>query len=114
MMKRYEIWMAEIPASKDSHVQSGRRPVIIVSNDLANTHSPVITVVPLTAKMNKPHLPTHVYLRGQGLDRSSLALCEQVMSLDKTRCLHRVGYVYKPYERLALQHALAVQLDMVA
>ncbi len=47
-MKQYDIWLADIPAPKDSHVQHGRRPVVIISNDLANTHSPVVTVIPLT------------------------------------------------------------------
>lgn len=31
--------------------QSGIRPAVIVSNNRANKHSPVITVVPLTSKI---------------------------------------------------------------
>lgn len=111
-MRQYEIWMADIPAVKGSHVQYGCRPVVIVSNDAANTYSPVVTVVPLTSRRGKPHLPTHVYLTGQGLGRGSIALCEQVMALDKVHLLHRVGFVYKYFDRLALRHALAVQLGM--
>lgn len=56
-MKQYDIWLADIPAPKDSHVQHGRRPVVIISNNLANTHSPVVTVIPLTSQMNKHQLP---------------------------------------------------------
>lgn len=111
-MKQYDIWLAVIPAPKGSHVQHGRRPVVIISNNLANTHSPVVTVIPLTSQMNKHQLPTHVYLWGQGLDRASIALCEQVMAVDKTRLLRRMGIVYKAYDRMALHHALAVQLGM--
>ena len=59
-MKQYDIWLADIPAPKGSHVQHGRRPVVIISNNLANTHSPVVTVIPLTSQMNKHQLPTHV------------------------------------------------------
>lgn len=111
-VNQYDIWLADIPVLKDSHIQYGRRPVVIVSNDAANAHSPVITVVPLTTQMHKHHLPTHVYLAGQGLNRASIALCEQVMALDKTHLLRRIGIVYKPFDRMALSHALAVQLGI--
>ena len=111
-MKQYEIWMADIPAAANSHVQYGRRPVVIVSNDAANTHSPVVTVVPLTSRLKKHQLPTHVYLDGQGLDRASIALCEQVTALDTSCLLRRMGIVYKPFDRIALCHGLAIQLGM--
>lgn len=113
-MKRYEIWMADLPAKKSSHVLGGCRPVIIVSNDTANDYSPVITVVPLTGILTEKSLPTHVYLREQGLTKDSLALCEQIISLDKTRLIRRMGYIYRSFDRMALCHALAVQLGMAA
>lgn len=113
-VSQYEIWLADIPVMENSHIQNGRRPVVIVSNDLANTNSPVVTVVPLTARLRKLLLPTHVYLWGQGLDRASIALCEQVMALDKTHLLRRMGIVHKAYDRMALRHALAIQLGMEA
>ena len=111
-VSQYEIWLADIPVMENSHIQNGRRPVVIVSNDMANANSPVVTVVPLTARLRKLHLPTHVYLWGQGLDRASIALCEQVMALDKTHLLRRMGIVHKAYDRMAIRHALTVQLGM--
>ncbi len=33
-LKIYDIWLAEIPTSKDSHIQHGRRPVLVVSNNI--------------------------------------------------------------------------------
>ena len=113
-MKRYEIWMADLPSQKNSHVQGGYRPVIIVSNDAANAHSPVLTVVPMTSKLTKNCLPTHVLIREQGLEKDSLALCEQIITLDTTRLIRRMGYVYRPFDRVAISHALAIQLGMTA
>lgn len=114
IVKQYELWLGNIPSTEDSHVQHGYRPVLIVSNDTANTHSPVVTVVPLTSKLSKHHLPTHVVLHEQGLDKNSIALCEQIITLDKSHLLRRIGYVYKSFDRLAIYHALAVQLGMTA
>ena len=113
-MKQYEIWVAELPALPESHVQRGRRPVIIVSNDHANAHSPVITIVPLTSRSKKSIILTHVAIRNWGLDKISLALCKQVMPLDKSRLLRRVGYLHGWFEQMAIQHALSIQLGLAA
>ena len=44
---QFDIWFAHLPMREDSHVQGGRRPVIIVSNNAANKHSPIVSIVPL-------------------------------------------------------------------
>lgn len=108
---RMELWWAALP-TVPGHVQHGTRPVVIVSNDLNNTHSPVVSVVPCTIQRRKPTLPTHVYLRGYGLSSGSIAMCEQVMPLDKSCLLQRIGTVHGWYDRLAMQHALAIQLGI--
>ena len=61
---------------------------------------------------HKPALPTHVYLRGYGLSSGSIAMCEQVMPLDKSCLLRHIGTIYGWYDRLAIQHALATQLGI--
>ena len=68
-----------------------------MSNDLANRHSPVITVVPLTSKIRKKqYLPTHVFLnsyKNTGLGCHSLALCEQITSVAFSDVLEVAGRV---------------------
>ena len=39
-MKSFEIWMAELPSTANTHVQFGIRPVVVVSNDIANGTAP--------------------------------------------------------------------------
>ena len=108
-MKRFEVWQANLPCRDNSSIQQGCRPIIIVSNDHANQHSPVVTVVPLTSKAKKA-LPTHVTFVIKGLTRVSTALCEQVTSIDKNVLSRCIGYVDDPSLRRALCHALSVQL----
>lgn len=62
--------------------QGGYRPCIIVSNEKANEHSPIVTAVPLTTA-HKKRLPTHALVRING--KMSLALCEQIYSISKDR-----------------------------
>lgn len=65
----------------------------------ANKHSPVITVVPLTSRIyKKKYLPTHVLLKEShcsGLGRNSVALCEQILPLNRKDIVECVGEVDK-------------------
>ena len=63
-----------------SEIESGR-PAVVVSNNLANKHSGVVSVVWLTTAEKKP-LPTHCPIMCR---EPSTALCEQVTSIAKER-----------------------------
>lgn len=88
--------------------QAGRRPVIIVSNDMCNTYSPAITIVPITTKMKKP-LPTHVQLELQNVH--GIVLCEQVQTV---ACSRLMEYVNKVDDKTMSQinNALCIQLGL--
>ena len=61
--------------------QKSGRPGIIVSNDLANKHSPNVEVVFLTSQEKKA-LPTHVEVIARV---PSTALCENIQTVSKER-----------------------------
>ena len=83
-MKRGEIYYIE-NCNAVGCEQRGIRPAVIVGNDIGNKYSPVLLVVYFTLQ-HKKTLPTHVYVRGQGI-----ALCEQIFTIDKTRILQKRG-----------------------
>lgn len=88
-----DIYYANIPVVPGSQVQQGVRPVIIISNDLNNKYSPVVTVVPLTSKLSKHHLPTHINIQGYGLPKKSVILGEQIITLDKKNLIEKIGTI---------------------
>lgn len=94
--------------------QGGRRPVVVVSNNMGNRHGSTVIAVPVTAAV-KAQLPTHVALGGSGgLTERSIALCEQVRTIDKRRLGRRVGRVGAQGMALigaALETALALAED---
>lgn len=61
--------------------QKSGRPGVIVSNDLANKHSPNVSVVYLTSQEKKP-LPTHVDVICKV---PSIAMCECITTVSKDR-----------------------------
>ena len=63
--KQYEIWFAELGNHYGTSVQSGNRPVLVISNDMANRNSPIITVIPMSSKLKKLELPVHIPVTGR-------------------------------------------------
>lgn len=85
--------MANLNPYKGSE-QGGKRPVIIIQNNVGNRYSPTLIVAPITSKLYKTELPTHYILKDvQGLPDESLVLLEQIKTIDKRRIISYVGKV---------------------
>lgn len=80
-IKRGDIIYAIIVVCVSGCQQTISRPVVVVSNDQANAHSPNVTVVPLTTKEKKP-LPTHAAVMAR---TQSTALCENLQTIFKSQ-----------------------------
>lgn len=91
-VKRGDLYYADLSPVVGSE-QGGVRPVIVVQNDIGNKYSPTIIVAPVTSQMNKAKLPTHVKLKGNkyGLPKNSVALMEQLRTIDKKRLREKIG-----------------------
>ena len=89
---------------------------LVVSNNRANENSPVITVIPLTARTYKrPNFPTHVLIpkaSGTGLARNSMALAEQVSTIDKSCLMEKKGAVTDMEIMEAVTRALQIQIGV--
>ncbi len=90
--RRMEVWYADIPRHDESSIQGGCRPVVIVSNDICNSVSTVLTVAPMTRRMKKLSLPTHVVIEAPD-GKKSVVLAEQIMPIDKSQLVNKMGNV---------------------
>ena len=114
-IRRGDILYVDLGVQYQGSIQGSMRPVVVVSNNMANKHSTVITVVPLSTKINKKrNLPTHVFVsayKSEGLEQHSIALCEQVTALDYGRIIENMGKVDK--DTLArISEAVQVQVGV--
>ena len=64
---------------QQGHEQSGRRPAVILSNDILNHHSSMALVCPIT-NTNKKH-PFHIELDDR-TKTTGVILCDQAKMLD--------------------------------
>lgn len=92
---RGEVWFADLGLHPGTCVQEGCRPVLIISNELNNIHSETVTVIPMTSKMKKSYLPTHVEVfPTEALTiEHSMALAEQVTIIGKSALKNFIGRV---------------------
>jgi mRNA interferase MazF len=71
--------------------QGGVRPALVIQNNIGNQHSPTTMIVPITSQ-SKTHLPVHVEIgRESGLPKDSIALFEQIQTIDKRRIGRYIG-----------------------
>lgn len=94
IIKRGDIYYANLNPVIGSE-QGGTRPVLIISNDIGNKHSPTVIVAAITSRVQrKAKLPTHLYLEMiEGLPDSSIILFEQIRTIDKTRLKERLTHL---------------------
>lgn len=64
---------------QSGHEQSGRRPALVLSNDILNQHSSMALVCPIT-NTNKKH-PFHIEL-DERTKTTGVILCDQAKMLD--------------------------------
>lgn len=93
MLKRGEIYYADLSPVVGSE-QGGLRPVLIVQNDVGNKFSPTVIVCAITSQLEKAKLPTHIWLGNDyGLVKNSVALMEQIRTIDKRRLKEKIGEI---------------------
>lgn len=90
--------------------QYSGRPAIIVSNEANNKFAPTLEVVYLTTKPKKA-LPTHVSIEAARF--RSIALCEQVHTVAKTRVGDYIDKLSK-YEVEDVDAAIVISLGTTA
>ena len=94
-VRRGDIVIADLDGATGSE-QGKMRPVLVIQNDTGNKHSPTTIIVPLTSKKKKKGMKTHVLIERtaeNGLSEDSIALCEQVRTIDKKRIKMSIGQI---------------------
>ena len=109
IIKRGQIYLADLNPVMGSE-QGGVRPVVVIQNNVGNRFSPTIIVAAITCRIKKS-IPTHAPLRSTGLLKDSIALLEQIRTIDKCRLIEYVGEVSKS-EMNGIVEALRKSIDI--
>lgn len=96
---RGDVCLISFAEGEDS-VQRGCRPAVVIGNDIGNKHSSILLVTPITSKINKSKMPTHVMIpEGEaGLIRNSIVLAEQIHTVSKKQVHKKIGSLSKHFQ----------------
>ena len=89
-IKRGDVFFANLEPVVGSE-QGGCRPVVILQNDIGNYYSHTTIVAAFTKRLKNMWLPTHIKVDNYGLKDGSVALLEQIRTIDIDRLERRVG-----------------------
>ena len=98
LIKRGDLFWASLNPVRGSE-QSGRRPVLVIQNDIGNEIAPTVIVAPVTTKGFSKEFPTNVRIpKGlAGLKSDSIILFSQIRTIDKSRLEKKIGHLSENY-----------------
>lgn len=107
-----EIYYADLNPVVGSE-QGGTRPVLVISNDIGNKHSPTVIIAAITSRVRKKKkLPTHLYLgQIEGLPANSIILFEQLRTIDKSRLKEHLTHLDEQYLK-SLEFPLLISIGV--
>ena len=103
--KKGDVYLVDLD-NTNSHVQNGKRPCLIVQNNLGNIHSPNLIIVPLTSKTKRLDMPVHVLT-----DKKQMALCECIQTISKEQIISYIKTLDARTMKL-INRALSISLGM--
>lgn len=106
MIERGTVYFGDLGAHGEG-IQSGVRPLLVVSNNTGNKYSKVLIVAPITSQRKKK-MPTHFSIK---LEKKSTVLCEQLTIIHKSQLFDKL-YTLTSAEMAELDKALSVSLGI--
>ena len=87
-VRRGDIYWVDWDPARGSE-QAGRRPGLVVSNDIANEHAPVVIVASMTTRQPSRPFPFLVSVTAQetGMARDGIVNCLQLLTVSKERLM---------------------------
>ena len=91
MMRRGDIVEVNLDPTVGREIKK-TRPALVVSNNISNENSSLVTILPLTSKKLDRILRTEVLVgKNLGLTKPSKILCDQIRTIDKIRVSKILG-----------------------
>jgi mRNA interferase MazF len=114
MKYRMGIFLADLNPVLGSE-QKGKRPVLVVSDEVFNSVMPVVTILPITSlKKGRRIYPNEVLLpKGTGgFSTDSIILAHQIRTISKQRLGKLLGFVNDNVTQESIAQAMRVHLNL--
>ncbi|GBF73177.1 putative mRNA interferase PemK [Paenibacillus sp. 598K] len=111
-VQRGEIYMADFDDAKGSE-QRGKRPVLVIQNDIGNDRSPT-TIVAAISYETRRYMHTHVLIKPNecGLPAPSAVMLEQIRTVSQKRLGRYIGKL-SDYRMEQVDRAIQISLGLI-
>lgn len=109
-----EIYLCDLGSNKGS-VQSGKRPVLVLQNNIGNNNGPTTVVATISSVLKKLNQPTHILLDTScGLREDSIVMLEQIRTVDKEKeLLEYIGEVRDEKTIYAIKQGILTEFGLI-
>ncbi len=110
-IKRGDVFLVNFDPTVGSEARK-TRPALVVSNDINNAHSPIVSISPITSNVSRIYaFEVEVPQEEDGLRSRSKVMINQTRAVDKLRLIKRfgrfsVGVMAQVDDALRLHYAL--------
>ena len=88
------------------------RPAVVVSNNINNAHSPIVSICPITSNVKRIYsFEVAIPKNTGGLDKPSKVMVNQTRAVDKLRLMKRIGHL-QPEITKQIDAALRLHYDL--
>lgn len=109
---RGDIYYVDFGKSSGSVIR-GKRPAVVIQNNVGNKHSPTLIVAAITSGDRKKNMPTHLYVEDRfGLTKKSIILTEHILTVDKASLTEFIGHVDDKKFMRAVDEALEISIGL--
>ncbi len=111
LIRRGDIFLVNFDPTVGAETKK-TRPALIVSNDVNNANSPIISISPITSNVTKVYsfeveIPSGV----GGLRARSKVMINQTRAVDKARLIRKLGHIPDPTQK-EVDQALKLHSDL--
>jgi mRNA interferase MazF len=85
-VRRGQVFWVDFSQSRGSE-QTGRRPALVIQNDVGNRFSPDTVVAAMTTSIGDSSYPTEVRLSDDMFGKPSVVMCSQLLTITQERLM---------------------------
>ena len=110
-IKRGDIFLVNFDPTLGAEIQK-TRPALVVSNDINNVHSPIVSISPITSNVTRVYsFEVEIPAGMGGLKSRSKIMVHQTRAVDKIRLIKRLGQL-TPSIMAEVDQALRIHYDL--
>ncbi len=92
-IKRGEVFLVNFDPTVGAEAKK-TRPAVVVSNDVNNAHSPIVSISPITSNVTKVYsFEVEIPSGMRGLRTRSKIMVNQTRAVDKIRLIKKLGHL---------------------